>query len=155
MTEKELKRMSRIELIEIIAAQKKQEQELKKQLEQAQKMLEERSVKIANAGSIAEAALSLNGVFEAAQAAADTYLQSIYSANAELGDLRLHAQREYERILAAADQEAKARIMEAEKRCAMMLADAEKHIQSKAKAAPKESSIKAEWDDFFNEILKK
>ena len=34
--------------------------------------LSDRTVKLENAGSIAEAALALNGVFEAAQAAAET-----------------------------------------------------------------------------------
>ncbi len=77
ITEKELKRMSRGELIEIIAAQKKRELQLEQQLKEAEQQLAERNLKISNAGSIAEAALILSGIFEAAQAAADTYLESV------------------------------------------------------------------------------
>ncbi len=81
MTEKELRRMGRRELIEIIAALKKTELELRSRLEQAQSQLADRRILISEAGSIAEAALSLNGVFEAAQAAADGYLQSVYASH--------------------------------------------------------------------------
>ncbi len=81
MTEKELKRMGRRELIEIIAALKRTELELRDRLEKAEAQLADRKALVDKAGSIAEAALALNGVFEAAQAAADTYLQSLYAAN--------------------------------------------------------------------------
>lgn len=42
---------------------------------------ENRNLDLAEVGSIAEAALKLNGVFEAAQRAADQYLRSIRAAN--------------------------------------------------------------------------
>ncbi len=77
MTEKELKKMSRTGLIEIIALQKKRELEPIEQLKNMERQLVEREIKINMAGSIAEAALALNGVFEAAQKAADDYLLSV------------------------------------------------------------------------------
>lgn len=46
-------------------------------MEQAEQKLREREIRIANAGSIADAALALNGVFEAAQKAAEDYLRSV------------------------------------------------------------------------------
>ncbi len=106
MTDKELRRMSRMELIEIIVEQKKLEINLKKQIEFLKQQLSDRTVKVANAGSIAQAALALNGVFESAQAAADTYLQSIYQASEEIEKSRIEAQKEYERIIALAEQKA-------------------------------------------------
>ena len=45
--------------------------------ERAEKKLRERNVLLGEAGSIAEAALRIQGVFEAAQAAADQYLDSV------------------------------------------------------------------------------
>lgn len=83
MTDKELRRMSRQELVEIIYQQKKVEEALRKRLEAAEKKLNDREIKISNAGSIAEAALALNGVFEAAQKAADDYLRSIRKGKEE------------------------------------------------------------------------
>ncbi len=82
MTDKQLRRLSRADLVEIICQMKQTEQELREQLEQANAALESREIKIHEAGSIAEAAVSINGVLEAAQAAADDYLAQIHAANA-------------------------------------------------------------------------
>ncbi len=77
--ENDLRRLSRQELIQIIYEMKKNEIKLRSELEAAQQKLEEREIKLADVGSIAEAALQLNGVFEAAQEAADEYLRSIHN----------------------------------------------------------------------------
>ena len=77
MTDKELQRLRRSELLEILLAQQKQIDSLKKELAEANEQLAERKIIMARSGSIAEAALKLNGIFEAAQEAADQYLYSI------------------------------------------------------------------------------
>ena len=77
MTDKELQRLRRSELLEILLAQQKQIDSLKKELAEAKEQLAERKIIMARSGSIAEAALKLNGIFEAAQKAADQYLYSI------------------------------------------------------------------------------
>lgn len=50
---------------------------LEKQLAEANRKLDDKILTIENAGSLAEAAMRLNGVFEAAQKAADQYLENI------------------------------------------------------------------------------
>lgn len=52
-------------------------QQLQQQLQDTQQQLESRHIDLVEAGSIAEAALRLNGVFEAAQAACDQYVENI------------------------------------------------------------------------------
>ena len=79
MTEKELKRLSRGELIELAVDQGDELAAVKEQLESAKTMLNNKALIINEAGSIAEAAFKLNGVFEAAQAASQQYLDSIKS----------------------------------------------------------------------------
>ena len=89
MTDKELQRLRRSELLEILLAQQKQIDSLKKELAEAKEQLAERKIIMARSGSIAEAALKLNGIFEAAQKAADQYLYSIGAVRetgTELGD---------------------------------------------------------------------
>lgn len=76
-SEKDLRRLSRKDLIDIIYELRKQEHVLREELEQARRELDQRDILLAESGSIAEAALKLNHVFEAAQAAADQYLQSV------------------------------------------------------------------------------
>lgn len=77
MTDKELKRLSRVELLELLLAQMEENEKLSRQLQKAQIALENRKIEIENAGTMAEAALRLNGVFEAADQAAKQYLENI------------------------------------------------------------------------------
>lgn len=69
--------MKRAELIEIIYQYKKESQSLSEENARLNRELDDRRIKIGTAGSIAQAALSLNNVFEAAQNAADQYLSSV------------------------------------------------------------------------------
>lgn len=77
MTEKELRRLSRMDLLEMLLEQSKEVEWLRAELETVKKQLEDRRIMEQEAGSIAEAALRLNKVFEAAQQAADQYLENI------------------------------------------------------------------------------
>ena len=56
---------------------KKREIELQARLDEAEAQLKDREITIEKSGSIADAAMQLSGVFQAAQEAADTYLKSI------------------------------------------------------------------------------
>lgn len=81
MTEKELKRLNRRELLEMLIIQEKKLERLQKKLEVAEAELNERRIAIEESGSIAEAALKLNGVFIAAQKAAEQYIENIKMQN--------------------------------------------------------------------------
>lgn len=81
MPDRELRRMRRAELVEIILALKQTEDRLRAENAALSAQLQERQIHIENAGSIAQAALELNKVFEAAQAAADEYVASVRAAN--------------------------------------------------------------------------
>jgi len=69
MADRELRRMHRAELIEIIYALKQSEDQLKAQNAALTAQLQDRQLRLESAGSIAQAALELNNVFAAAQAA--------------------------------------------------------------------------------------
>ncbi len=73
MTDKEFRRLSRADLIEIIYELQKNESLLRQENGELRQKLEERRVAIAKSGSLAEALAKLNGLFEAAQATADGY----------------------------------------------------------------------------------
>ena len=77
MTDKELKRLNRSELLELLLIQTKETERLAKRLEKAEKMLADRQLQLEKAGDIAHAALAVNGVMEAAQKAAQQYLDNI------------------------------------------------------------------------------
>lgn len=77
MTERELRRLKRSELLELLIAQIEETETLKKKLDRAEAKLASRELIIEEAGNLAEAALRLNGIFEAAQRTADQYLENI------------------------------------------------------------------------------
>jgi len=77
MTERELRKLSRLDLLELLLRQMEENERLRTELEQAQKQLESRELMIENAGSIAQASLQISRVFEAAQMAADVYLENV------------------------------------------------------------------------------
>ena len=134
MTDKELKRLSRGELLEMLIQQSKELELLRKQLDAAQTALQNREITITNAGSIAEAALQLNGVFTAAQDACQQYIENIchLSQNQE----RICAQRDAEsqaeakRIVEEARKESEALEHETRMMCAEMVTKAKAESQA-------------------------
>ena len=92
MTEKELKKLNRYQMLEIIIMQTEEIQKLKAELEETKAQLESKQINAAQAGNIAQAALALSGVFEAAQSAADLYLESIKQYAGKTEDKTCNAQ---------------------------------------------------------------
>ena len=74
---KELKKLSRQELLELLLAQSEELQQCRAENADLKKKLADRNYKLDNAGSIAVASLSLSGIFDAAQKAADEYLYNV------------------------------------------------------------------------------
>lgn len=77
MKEKDLKRLSREELLELLLIQTKESERLEKELEKAKTELENRRIDIEQAGTLADASVRINGVFKATEAAAKQYLENI------------------------------------------------------------------------------
>lgn len=96
MTKKELKRLSRAQLLELLIEQTRENMNLQEQLDDANARLEQRDIRIEQAGSIAQAALELNGVFEAAQSAAGQYIENLRRMTAEQEEICIRM-REAER----------------------------------------------------------
>lgn len=117
MNDQKLKKLSRAELLEMLIEQSELCDELQKRLEQAQNALRSRKLAFEHAGTMAEAAMRLSGVFEAADQAAALYLENVRRMERELEAIR--AER-----LAAVEQEA-----------AQILADAERQREAILKAS--------------------
>lgn len=77
MTDKALRKLSRRELMEMLLEQSREVERLRAELEAAEQKLKNRQLALREAGSIAEASLRLNQVFESAQKAADQYLMNV------------------------------------------------------------------------------
>ena len=82
MMTKELRKLSRRELVDIIYQLKKNEQQMQEEIAALQEALQDKRIHISSAGSIAQAAVEISQVMAAAQEAADLYLQEIEARKA-------------------------------------------------------------------------
>lgn len=124
MTEKELQKLKRGDLLEILVEQGKEIEKLRAENETLQKKLNDRTICIDKAGTIAEASFQLNGIFEAAHAASAQYLENIQ-----------YLSERQERICAQMEQECKDRCEKLERetteKCEAMIASAEKGVEER------------------------
>lgn len=88
MTEKELRRLKRVELLEIMLEQGREIERLQQQVTELKAELDRREIIISKAGSIAEAAMQLTDIFQEAQRTADLYLANVIHLTAQTGDNR-------------------------------------------------------------------
>lgn len=124
MKEKELKRLSREELLELLLVQTRETERLEKRLSEAEAELSERRINIEKSGSLAEASMRINGVFKAAENAAKQYLENIVLLENETRE-----------------------------KCRKILEDAEYEAERIRKGKPKDSvteAILGEVKDFIN-----
>lgn len=75
--DRRLQRLRREELLQILLELEEENEQLTNENIRLKKLLDEREIALADAGNLAEAALSLSGIFEAAQEAADIYLHNV------------------------------------------------------------------------------
>ena len=185
MTSRELKRMGRAGLLELLIAERSENERMDKLNNEKQRQLEAVEAKcgtaeknladalakieelekalagtqedlaaakvklesdelaVANAGSIAEAALQVSGIFAVAQKAADQYL-----ANVER--MQGTTQQECERLMAETQQ--KCALMEAEtqQKCAALEADTRAHCQAERDRANREAAN--HWSQLYQNL---
>ena len=77
MTEKELLKLKRSEMLEIMLAQSREIDRLREELEEAKAKVEDREIRLRESGSIAEASLRLTNIFEEAQKAVELYVENM------------------------------------------------------------------------------
>ena len=129
MTDKELQKLSRSALLEMLLEQSRENDRLRAQVEELARQLSDRQFKIDQAGSIAEASMQINQVFESAQAAAEQYLENIRALSGRQEQICRQLEEESTQKANAllAETERKCRTMEAAttEKCARMTKEAE------------------------------
>lgn len=107
---KTAQKQSRAELTALAAAQAQEIAELREQLGQAQEQLRERQLVCERAGTMAEAAMTLNDVYKAADDAAAQYLENIRAFTEQ-------QRRLCDEIEQTTREQAEAMLRETEERC--------------------------------------
>ena len=109
MNGKELKRLSRRELVDIIYQLKKNEEEMQAEIDDLKGQLEEKRINISEAGTIANAAVDITRLFSTAQNTADIYLREIES-------MKEDTEKECSRMVEEANKKVKMIMENGEKR---------------------------------------
>lgn len=145
MTEKELRRLGRGDLLSLLLEQSRENQRLQEELQSAQNALADKTLCIENAGSIAEASLQLNGVFKAAEEACQQYKDNI-----------MHLSRQQETVCAQREKESREKaaqiIEDARKQAEETISNAQKQSAEMLEAAKTESQ--KYWDAVSAKLAK-
>lgn len=148
MTEKDLKKLNRKQLLELLLDQIRRGDALESKLHETELKLLDRSLIQNEAGSIAEEAMRLNGVFEAAQAACNDYIENIKKLSDDQSALAAKQEEETRRRV-------EAMVAEAEQRCAEREAQAELKIKEASQQLEKLYVQKKLLDDIFKDFAEK
>ena len=135
MSEKELQHLTRTELLEILLEREKENIALQEQVKLLRHKLDDRMITIDKAGSIAQASLVLNGMFEAAEASCAQYIENIRARSARQDQINQLRNDESRAQAAALLQQTKLRCRQMEQetaaRCQQMESDADRRVEQK------------------------
>lgn len=130
MTDKELRKLRRSDLLEILVEQGRRIDALQRELEAAQKQLKTRQISISETGSVAEAALKMSGVFDDAQDAAKMYLENIKQRAAEQerisAELEEESRKKAEQLLLNTAKKCRAMEEATARKCLEMIEESKK-----------------------------
>lgn len=143
MNEKDLRKLSRADLLEMLIDQSIELQTVRDRLSVAEEALQRNEMTLNTAGSIAEASLQLTGIFQAAEASCAHYIENIRLLNQRQATICDQMERE-------SRERAVTMLRETSKNCEAMEAE------TKVKCAEMVSKAKAEaqayWDDVSSKL---
>lgn len=142
---KELRKLSRKELFEIILEQLNRINELENLLLKKEEKLNSRAIDIKKSGSIAEAALKLNEIFKVADKACADYLENASKNQAKLEKKLIRENKVLRKeLLDKTKIECQRMIEKTDLECKKMMSDAEKKVMntSKREVKKKKASTK-------------
>ena len=135
MINKELKKLSRRELVDIIYKLKMNEQKMQEEIASLEEALEEKRVKMSNAGSIVDVAVAVTDIFTKAQSTADFYLR-------EIEYMKEETEKECKKKLEETDKKLEKALAEGEERLASLKALCEKEAEKLQQLQSKKTEIK-------------
>ena len=128
MTDKEVRRLKRKSLIEILMNQAQENERLIDENVELKRKLKDKEIRMDNAGTIAEAAFAMNEVFESAQAAAQQYLDNVKAMTEHQEKvIKVQCEKMEEETRARCEQ----RESETESRCRALVKEAEEEVEAR------------------------
>ena len=115
MINKELKKLNRRELVDIIYQLKKNEEEMQEKIAALEAELQDKRINISEAGSIADAATNITNIFSNAQTTADMYLN-------EISCMKEETARACEKMIAEAEEKVESIMAEGKRKYSVLAA---------------------------------
>ena len=103
MDKKELKKLNRYQLLELLIAQTERADMLQEKIKKLEEQTNNQVIHLSSLGSVADAAVQVSGVLEAAQKAADIYLETVKN---KVEQIEKEAHKKAEEIIKAAEDDA-------------------------------------------------
>ena len=143
MAEINLKKLNRRELLELLLQARQENERLQQEIEQLRAENGEQTLQVEEIGSIAEASLKLSGVFEAAQRAADLYLENVRLTCQEQSDTAERLRQEIGELET---------VLETKRReCDEMVAETQRYCENLVRQAQDKSARR--WIDARTKML--
>lgn len=144
MTEQEIRKMNRSDLVETALDQMQEIDLLKKQNELMQKKLDAQQIDIQECGSIAEACLKLSGIFEDAQKASQMYVDNTRrvseNAKATASSYVQQQQEKADAILSRSKEESRKMLYDSKASADQLLKNAREEAQKVTAQAQQKSA---------------
>ena len=115
MINKDLKKLNRRELVDIIYQLKKNDEEMQEKIAALEVELQDKRINISEAGSIADAATNITDIFYKAQTTADIYLN-------EISCMKEETARKCEKMIAEAEEKVESIMAEGKKKYSILAA---------------------------------
>lgn len=145
MTEGDLKKLNRAELLAMLISITQRCDKLEAELQDAYERLDGRDIEVSRAGTLAEAALKINKIFEAADQAGAQYLANLQRMYPGDGSVPPE-------VLMAASQDAGAAEKEVRAKCQAIEAETKRRCVEMVESAKRDSQ--AYWDEVYSRIKK-
>lgn len=171
VVDKSLQKLKRAELLELLLEQSRNNDSLKIQLEEKagvigelKKQLKDRKIDIQSAGTIAEASFKLNGVYDAAEKAAQQYLenlQELYRKEQELYSVKeVAVENRCSALLQATNERCEFMKEDTQKKCDELMTTTmqkceERERESEERCRMLDSKAKADVDNRWNELSRR
>jgi len=94
MTDREIRSLSKVQILDLLRQQEAEIERLNVENQELRQRMDDRSLKIGQTGSLAEAAFMLSGIMQAAQDTANLYLDNIKATEEQQKEITSQVERE-------------------------------------------------------------
>lgn len=106
--------LSKNEMMMVMHDQEQEIEKLRSEVAELQEKLDSYEIKVSQSGSLAEASIKINGLFEAAEATVNTFIENMKLRDARSEEILADVEKQAEQIISEAEEVARKRLAAAD-----------------------------------------